>query len=172
MRILIADDHAIVREGVKQILKTLPEVCNIDEVGEGTEALLMINKVEYDLVILDISMPGMSGLDILQADQGGERAGHEEDAILHHRLAVQKIAVAEPHPVAVHVAVPAACKGRNPAPDLLKRPGLGGPGIRKALVLWRRLKRLRRLRGSDVEQREREEAGEEEGACGHKENRK
>ncbi|MFZ4522959.1 MAG: response regulator [Bacteroidales bacterium] len=66
MKILIADDHAIVREGVKQILKTLPEVCNIDEVAEGTEALMMINKVDYDLVILDISMPGMSGLDILQ----------------------------------------------------------------------------------------------------------
>ncbi|MCX6303603.1 MAG: response regulator transcription factor [Bacteroidetes bacterium] len=66
MKILIADDHAIVREGVKQILKTLPEICQIDEVAEGNEALMMINKVEYDLVILDISMPGMSGLDILQ----------------------------------------------------------------------------------------------------------
>jgi DNA-binding NarL/FixJ family response regulator len=67
MKILIADDHAIVREGVKQILKTLPEVCAIDEVAEGNEALMMINRVKYDLVILDISMPGLSGLDILQS---------------------------------------------------------------------------------------------------------
>ena len=66
MKILIADDHAIVREGVKQILlKTFPEVCQIDEVSEGTEALSRITKLAYDLVILDISMPGMSGLDIL-----------------------------------------------------------------------------------------------------------
>ena len=65
MRILIADDHAIVREGVKQILKTLSEVCQIDEVAEGREALMKIRETHYDLVILDISMPGISGLDIL-----------------------------------------------------------------------------------------------------------
>ena len=67
MKILIADDHAIVREGVKQIVKTLPEVTLIDEASEGNEALLKIKEVGYDLVILDISMPGMSGLDILQS---------------------------------------------------------------------------------------------------------
>jgi len=66
MKILIADDHAIVREGVKQILRTLPEINQIDEVAEGNEALKMIKEVGYDLLILDISMPGMSGLDILQ----------------------------------------------------------------------------------------------------------
>ena len=69
MKILIADDHAIVREGVKQIIKAMPEVTQIDEVSEGNEALLMINKVGYDLIILDISMPGLSGLDILQSIQ-------------------------------------------------------------------------------------------------------
>jgi len=67
MKILIADDHAIVREGLKQIVKTLPEVTLIDEASEGNEALLKIKEVGYDLVILDISMPGMSGLDILQS---------------------------------------------------------------------------------------------------------
>ena len=69
MKILIADDHAIVREGVKQIVKTLPEVTLIDEVSDGNEALAMINRVGYDLIILDISMPGLSGLDILQSIQ-------------------------------------------------------------------------------------------------------
>ncbi len=67
MKILIADDHAVVREGVKQIVKTLPEVTLIDEASAGNEALLKIKEVGYDLVILDISMPGMSGLDILQS---------------------------------------------------------------------------------------------------------
>jgi DNA-binding NarL/FixJ family response regulator len=84
MRILIADDHAIVREGVKQILKTLPEVCIIDEIAEGNEALLMINKTNYDLVILDISMPGMSGLDILQN--------------LHHRKMTTRVLMLSFHP--------------------------------------------------------------------------
>lgn len=66
MKILIADDHAIVREGVKQIVKKLPEVELIEEASEGNEALRMIKKVGYDLAILDISMPGLSGLDILR----------------------------------------------------------------------------------------------------------
>jgi DNA-binding NarL/FixJ family response regulator len=66
MKILIADDHAIVREGIKQIAKTLPEVENIDEAWEGNQTLEMIKENGYDLVILDISMPGLSGLDILQ----------------------------------------------------------------------------------------------------------
>ncbi|MDP4276432.1 MAG: response regulator transcription factor [Bacteroidota bacterium] len=66
MNILIADDHAIVREGVKQIVRSLPEVKLIEEVSDGNEAFLKICSTDYDLVILDISMPGMSGLDVLQ----------------------------------------------------------------------------------------------------------
>jgi two-component system, NarL family, invasion response regulator UvrY len=66
MNILIADDHAIVREGVKQIVKGLPEVKLIEEASDGNEAFSKICDTEYDLVILDISMPGMSGLDVLQ----------------------------------------------------------------------------------------------------------
>ena len=66
MKILIADDHAIVREGVKQIVKTLPEVKQIDEASDGKEALSKLTKTNYDLAILDISMPEMTGLDVLQ----------------------------------------------------------------------------------------------------------
>jgi DNA-binding NarL/FixJ family response regulator len=66
MKILIADDHAIVREGLKQIVRTLKEVTLIDEASEGNEALLKIKEVGYDLAILDISMPGLNGLDILR----------------------------------------------------------------------------------------------------------
>lgn len=66
MRILIADDHAIVREGLKQIIKNLPSVSSIDEAQEGQEAFAMIKNNAYDMAVLDISMPGLSGLDILQ----------------------------------------------------------------------------------------------------------
>jgi len=66
MKILIADDHAIVREGVKLIVKTLPEVKQIDEASDGKEALSKMIKTKYDLAILDISMPEITGLDLLQ----------------------------------------------------------------------------------------------------------
>jgi DNA-binding NarL/FixJ family response regulator len=66
MKILIADDHSIVREGLKQYVKTLDEVKLIDEAVNGNEAWAMIKDGDYDLVILDVSMPGMSGLDVLR----------------------------------------------------------------------------------------------------------
>lgn len=66
MKILIADDHAIVREGLKQYVKTLDDIKMIDEAVDGEEAWAKIKDGCYDLVILDISMPGISGLDILR----------------------------------------------------------------------------------------------------------
>jgi two-component system, NarL family, invasion response regulator UvrY len=66
MKILIADDHAIVREGLKQYVKTLDEVTLIDEADDGTNAWNKIKNGNYDLVILDVAMPDMSGLDVLQ----------------------------------------------------------------------------------------------------------
>lgn len=66
MKILIADDHPIVREGLRQILKKLSEIRLIEEAVNGPDALAMIESNGYDFVILDISLPGMSGLEILK----------------------------------------------------------------------------------------------------------
>ena len=67
MKILIADDHSVVRAGLKLILKDLEISSLIEEAKEGYEALDKISSAAYDFVILDISMPGLSGLDILSA---------------------------------------------------------------------------------------------------------
>ncbi len=66
IRVLIADDHAVVRRGLRQILQELPGVDVVDEAASGQETLASIRKGSYDLVLLDISMPGASGLDVLK----------------------------------------------------------------------------------------------------------
>jgi DNA-binding NarL/FixJ family response regulator len=66
MKILIADDHSVVREGLKLILGASSNLHVIEEAEDGYEALKKITTEEFDFVILDISMPGMSGLDILK----------------------------------------------------------------------------------------------------------
>jgi DNA-binding NarL/FixJ family response regulator len=66
MNVLIADDHSIVREGLKQIVKSLDEICRIDEAVSGDEAWTKIRSGNYDLVVLDVAMPGINGLDVLR----------------------------------------------------------------------------------------------------------
>ncbi len=66
IRVLVADDHAILRKGIKQILAEIPGVECVDEAANGQEALSKVGKERYDLVLLDIAMPGRSGLDILK----------------------------------------------------------------------------------------------------------
>jgi DNA-binding NarL/FixJ family response regulator len=66
IRILIADDHPIVREGYKKILMSQPDMDVTGEAGNGQEVLDLIQKKDFDLILLDISMPGRSGLEILK----------------------------------------------------------------------------------------------------------
>ncbi len=66
IRVLIADDHAILRRGIRQILAEISAVKQVDEATNGQEVLSRVAKARYDLVLLDISMPGRSGLDVLK----------------------------------------------------------------------------------------------------------
>ena len=70
IRILIADDHPIVREGYKKILTSQPDMDVTGEAGNGQEVLDLIQKKDFDLILLDISMPGRSGLEILKELKG------------------------------------------------------------------------------------------------------
>lgn len=65
MRILIADDHPVVRQGLKQILASDPEAAVVGEATTGDEALELARKLEWDLAIVDFSMPGRNGFDLL-----------------------------------------------------------------------------------------------------------
>lgn len=66
VRILIVDDHAIVREGLKQILSDDPTLVVKAEAESAAEALRMTREQEFDLVLLDISLPDRSGLEVLE----------------------------------------------------------------------------------------------------------
>lgn len=76
MHVLVADDHSIVREGLKQIIRKIEGVSRVEEASDGHEALSKIEKDKYDLVILDISMPGLSGLDILKTMKDKNEKAH------------------------------------------------------------------------------------------------
>jgi DNA-binding NarL/FixJ family response regulator len=66
MHILIADDHAVVRRGLREILADALPDADFSEVGNGDEVLSHLGKSQIAMLVLDISMPGRSGLDVLR----------------------------------------------------------------------------------------------------------
>ena len=65
MRFLIADDHELVRRGMRSIVESRGNV-DVSEAQNGIEAVERTKREKFDLVILDVSMPGRSGLDVLR----------------------------------------------------------------------------------------------------------
>ena len=66
IRVLIADDHGIVRDGLKRILAATPDLQVAGEAADGDEALALVKANDYDVVMLDMSMPGLSGIDLIK----------------------------------------------------------------------------------------------------------
>ncbi len=66
IRVLIADDHAIVREGLKQILSDIPDMVVVDEAVDGEDALRKARTDDWDVLVLDLAMPLRNGFDVLE----------------------------------------------------------------------------------------------------------
>ncbi len=66
LHLLLVDDHAVVREGLKRILTASGSQWHITEASSGFEALEIMRQMPFDLAIVDLSMPGMSGLELIQ----------------------------------------------------------------------------------------------------------
>lgn len=66
IRILIADDHEIVRDGLKRILAASTDLQVAGEAADGDRALALVRASDYDVAVLDLSMPGLSGLDLIK----------------------------------------------------------------------------------------------------------
>jgi DNA-binding NarL/FixJ family response regulator len=66
IRVLIADDHNIVRDGLKRILAATTDIEVVTEAASGDQALALVKTGDYDVAMLDMSMPGLSGLDLIK----------------------------------------------------------------------------------------------------------
>jgi len=66
IRILIADDHAILRAGLRHLLSEYPDIIVADEASNGAEALDKVRSGHWDVMVLDMSMPGKSGIELIK----------------------------------------------------------------------------------------------------------
>ncbi|MEX0654535.1 MAG: response regulator transcription factor [Phycisphaeraceae bacterium] len=62
IRVLVVDDHAVVREGLLMVLKRSPEIDVVGEAGDGEQALTEARRLDPDVVLMDVNMPGLNGL--------------------------------------------------------------------------------------------------------------
>ncbi len=67
IEVVIVDDHAMVREGLKQMLAAEDQIAVVGEAGNGKDALQIVSRMKPDVVVLDISMPEMGGLEVISA---------------------------------------------------------------------------------------------------------
>ncbi|WP_395688625.1 response regulator [Caenimonas koreensis] len=66
IRIVIADDHAIVREGLKRIVSEAEDMQVLGEACDGTEVMQRVRELDFDVLVLDLSMPGRSGMELIK----------------------------------------------------------------------------------------------------------
>lgn len=66
VRILVADDHAVVRHGLRQVLSLAPELSVVAEAKNAWETLERVREGGVDVILLDMSMPGLSGIDLIR----------------------------------------------------------------------------------------------------------
>ena len=93
LSIIIADDHAIVRAGVRLLLEREPDLHVVDEVATGEAAIQRTFELQPDVLVLDLSMPGVSGFEVARQVRGGSRGTrivvlsmHANESYVHEAL--------------------------------------------------------------------------------------
>src|SRR3972149_3367752 len=67
IRVILADDHAVVRQGIRDFLETGGNITVLAEASDGLEAIRLIREHQPDVAVLDIQMPGQSGIEVTRA---------------------------------------------------------------------------------------------------------
>jgi two-component system, NarL family, response regulator LiaR len=70
IRILISDDHTVVREGLRALILAEPGMVLVGEAGDGDQAIALTRELHPDILLLDMVMPGLSGLEVIEAIKG------------------------------------------------------------------------------------------------------
>ena len=70
IRIVIADDHAIVREGLKRIITSADDMMVVGEAADGSEVMQQVRGADFEVLLLDLSMPGRSGMELIKLVRG------------------------------------------------------------------------------------------------------
>ena len=82
IRVLIADDHAVVRRGIRHILETTPDLKVVAEAGDGEELLEKLRKEPFDVVLMDVTMPATNPVELIARI----KAQHPQVAVLVHSM--------------------------------------------------------------------------------------
>jgi len=72
IRVVLADDHAIVREGLKRIVGEVPDFEVAGEAADGTQVMAAVRGLDFDVLVLDLSMPGRSGMELIKLVKSGK----------------------------------------------------------------------------------------------------
>ncbi|MBE0595256.1 MAG: response regulator transcription factor [Gemmatimonadales bacterium] len=122
IRVLVADDHAVVREGIRAVLASTPDFEVVGEAGDGADALARALELEPDVLVLDLSMPKMSGLTVaerLRAEHSAMRVlilsmhDHPEYVLQAVRAGASGYVLKDAQPDELRAAVRAVHDGRE-----------------------------------------------------------
>lgn len=110
LKILIADDHPIMRHGLRQIIDAEPDMCVTSEASDGKEVIGLIANNHYDVLVLDISMPGLNGIEVLR---------HIREAKLRLPVLILTILPEDRYAMRIMASGASGYMTKDSAPDLL-----------------------------------------------------
>ena len=114
MRVLIADDHALVREGIRALLPLADDIEVVGEAADGAKAIAAAQKLDPDVFLMDIAMPGLGGLEATLAIRKQQPAREDPRPDPVRRSRVRRRASSRTAPRAT-------CSRRRPAPSWPRR---------------------------------------------------